>query len=44
MREILSGMKNMTVLESGVTVKSAVQEPQREALLALADTIAADLT
>ncbi len=43
MREILSGMKNMTVLESGVTVKSAVQEPQREALLALADAIAADL-
>lgn len=43
MREILSGMKNMTVLESGVTVKSSVQAPQREALLALADAIAAEL-
>ena len=43
MREILSAMKNMTVLESGVTVKSSVQAPQREALLALADAIAAEL-
>ena len=43
MREILSGMKNMTVLESGVTLKSSVQAPQREALLALADAIAAEL-
>nr|WP_326125564.1 FprA family A-type flavoprotein [uncultured Oscillibacter sp.] len=42
-REILSGMKNMTVLESGVTVKSAVQAPQREALEALADVLAEDL-
>lgn len=43
MREILSGMKNMTVLESGVTVKSAVLAPQREALEALADVIAEEL-
>lgn len=43
MREILSGMKGMMVLESGVTVKSAVQQPQREALEALADAIAEDL-
>ena len=42
-REILSGMKNISVLESGVTVKSAVLAPQREALEALADAIAADL-
>ena len=42
-RDILSGMKNMSVLESGVTVKSAVLAPQREALEALADAIAADL-
>ena len=42
-RELLSGMKEMTVLESGVTVKSAVQQPQREALEALADAIAEDL-
>ena len=38
-REILSGMKNISVLESGVTVKSAVLAPQREALEALADEI-----
>ena len=43
-REILSGMKNISVLESGVTVKSAVLAPQREALEDLADAIAADLT
>ena len=43
MREILSGMKNMTVLESGVTLKSSVQAPRREARLALADAIAAEL-
>ena len=42
-RGILSEMKNMTVLESGITVKSAVQAPQREALEALADEITADL-
>lgn len=42
-REILSGMKNVVVLESGVTVKSAVLAPQREALETLADAIAADL-
>ena len=42
-REILSGMKDISVLESGVTVKSAVLAPQREALEDLADAIAADL-
>lgn len=43
MGEILGGMKDMTVLEGSVTVKSGVQEPQREALLALADALAADV-
>ena len=42
-REILSGLKNMTVLESGVTLKSSVQRPQREALETLADAIAESL-
>lgn len=42
-REILSAMKNMTVLEGMVTLKSAVQAPQRQALEDLADVLAADL-
>ena len=42
-REILSAMKNMTVLEDVVTLKSAVQAPQRQALEDLADVLAADL-
>ena len=36
-------MKNMTVLETSVTLKSAVKTEQREALEALADTLAADI-
>lgn len=43
MRELLSSMKNMTVLEGAVTVKSSVKEAQREALEALADTLAAEI-
>ena len=43
MGEILSGMKNMRVLEGTVTMKSSVKESQREALEALADTLAAEL-
>ena len=43
MGELVSGMKNMTVLETSVTLKSAVKTEQREALEALADTLAADI-
>lgn len=43
MRELLAGMKNMTVLESGVTLKSSVQASQLEALEVLADALAADI-
>ncbi len=43
MGELVSGMKNMTVLEAPVTLKSAVKTEQREALEALADTLAADI-
>lgn len=43
MRELLAGMKNMTVLESGVTLKSSVQASQLEALEALAEALAADI-
>lgn len=43
MGEILSGMKNMRVLEGTVTMKSSVKESQREALEALADTLAAEI-
>ena len=43
MGEILGAMKDITVLEGGVTVKSGVQAPQREALEALADALAEDL-
>lgn len=43
MRELLSSMKNMTVLEGAVTVKSSVKEAQREALEALADTLAVEI-
>lgn len=37
------GMKNITVLDQGVTLKSSVKEEQREALEALADQLAADI-
>jgi len=43
MREIVESMKNMTLLEESVTLKSSVKEPQREALESLADRLAADL-
>ena len=36
-------MKNMTVLEDGVSLKSSVKETQRAELEALADTLAADI-
>lgn len=43
MREIVSGMKNMTVLEQGVSIKSSVKEAQLSSMEELADAIAADL-
>lgn len=43
MREIVGAMKNMTVLENGVSLKSSVKEAQRAELEALADTLAADI-
>ena len=43
MREIVGAMKNMTVLENGVSLKSSVKETQRVELEALADTLAADI-
>ena len=43
MKELVGGMKNMTVLEESVSLKSSVKEPQREALEALADQLAADI-
>ena len=43
MRELLGAMKNMTVLESGVSLKSSVKADKRAELEALADTLAADI-
>lgn len=43
MREIAGAMKNMKVLENGVSLKSSVKETQRVELEALADTLAADI-
>ena len=43
MKEILSGMKNMNILEQTVTVKSALKDEQDPQLVALADAIAASL-
>lgn len=43
MATILGTMKNMTVLENPVAVKSALAEGQLAALDALADTLAAQL-
>ena len=43
MKEILSGMKNMNILEQTVTVKSALKDEQDAQLEALADAIAASL-
>ena len=42
-RSCFEGMKNITVLDQGVTLKSSVKEEQREALEALADQLAADI-
>lgn len=43
MREIVGAMKNMTVLENSVSLKSSVKETQRAELETLADTLAADI-
>ena len=43
MRELVGSMKNMTVLESTVSLKSSVKEAQRTELEALADELAADI-
>ncbi|MCD8333276.1 MAG: FprA family A-type flavoprotein [Clostridiales bacterium] len=40
MKEIIGGLKNMTVLEEGVTLKSALRRDQMEELDRLADAIA----
>ncbi|MCD8324538.1 MAG: FprA family A-type flavoprotein [Clostridiales bacterium] len=40
MKEIIGGLKNMTVLEEGVTLKSALRTDQMEELDRLADAIA----
>ena len=42
-RGCFEGMKNITVLEQGVTLKSSVKEEQRAALEELADRLAADI-
>ena len=36
-------MKDMTILEGTVSLKSSAKEPQREALEALADALAAGI-
>lgn len=43
MGELVASMKNMTVLETPVSVRSAVKDEQRQALEDLADALAADL-
>ena len=43
MRELVGAMKNMTVLEDGVSLKSSVKADKRAELEALADTLAADI-
>ena len=43
MREILGGLKNVEILDSQITLKSALTEGQLEQLDALADTVAAAL-
>lgn len=43
MKEIFAGMKNMTLLEESVTIRSAVKEAQQESLDALAQKLAASL-
>lgn len=39
MAEIISGMKNMTILDDMVTIKSSVKEDQLVDIAALADAI-----
>lgn len=43
MREMLASLRNMTVLEGAVSLRSCVKEGQREQILALADMLAATL-
>ena len=43
MKELVGAMKNMTLLEESVSLKSSVKEPQKAALEALADQLAADI-
>ena len=43
MAELLGTMKDMTVLEGTVSLKSSVKEAQRQGLEALADALAADI-
>ena len=43
MREIFAGMKNIELLEEGVTIRSAVKEAQEASLGALAEKIASSL-
>lgn len=43
MREIFAGMKNIELLEEGVTIRSAVKEAQQASLEALAEKIASSL-
>ena len=40
MKEIIGSMKNMTILEQMVTVKSSLKESQMEELDSMADAIA----
>ena len=43
MREMLSGLKNMTYLDAGLTIRSALKEDQLGELQALADAVAASI-
>ena len=43
MKEILASLKNMTILENTVSLRSSVKDAQREQLIALADAVAASL-
>ncbi len=43
MRDLLSGMKDLRVLDEGLSVKSALKEAQRTELEAMADALAASL-
>ena len=43
MTELLGTMKDITVLEGAVSLKSSVKEAQRQGLEALADALAADI-